>query len=249
MSAPTSADTESQQPARRIIRGSNKMLHKKSKSVILTLALHGHCDVNIYFQFTVDDKQNQSIPTRACKYTRVRDIVSVRVDWAKRTWKNPCPPRIRTSSTCLYRQRTPGRPAVPWRWRLSETLRMRQSHILPFVLFHLHKKKKEQRSRWQWQELPTCSSRGRGLHVALRHFGEGVQLLDQAQGFLPWQTPHLCAERLLQNIKAHVQCSSWFRSFNILFSFLCSFQDVWQLLIIRIINYPWQIVIWYYETS
>lgn len=61
MSAPTSADTESQQPARRIIRRLNKMLHKggKSKSVTLTLTLHGHCDVNIYFQFTVDDKKKR----------------------------------------------------------------------------------------------------------------------------------------------------------------------------------------------
>lgn len=61
MSAPTSADTESQQPARRIIRRLNKMSHKggKSKSVILTLTLHGHCDVNIYFQFTVDDKKKR----------------------------------------------------------------------------------------------------------------------------------------------------------------------------------------------
>lgn len=77
MSAPTSADTESQQPARRIIRRLNKMLHKggKRKSVILTLTLHGHCDVNIYFQFTVDDKEKkkktQSVPTRTCKCTRV----------------------------------------------------------------------------------------------------------------------------------------------------------------------------------
>lgn len=37
----------------------------------------------------------------------------------------------------------------------------------------------------------TCSSWGRGLHVALRHFGEGIQLLHQAQGFLTRETPHL----------------------------------------------------------
>lgn len=31
----------------------------KSKGLLLTLALHGHRNVNVYFQFTVNDKKKE----------------------------------------------------------------------------------------------------------------------------------------------------------------------------------------------
>lgn len=155
----------------------------------------------------------------------------VQVDLAKPTWKNPCPPRIRTSSTCLYRQRTPGRPAVPWRQRLSETLRTRQSHILPFVLFHLFKKKTMKKKRKELMAVTGVAylflQRPRSPRSSQTLWGRRPAPWPGSRLSYVTDASSLCWEAVLQNIMTHVQGSSWFRSFNILFSFLCSFQDVW----------------------
>lgn len=73
------------------------------------------------------------------------------------------------------------------------------------ILFYLKKTKNKTKL---WDVSPTCSSRGRGLHVALRHFGEGVQLLHQAQGFLARQTPHLYVQGCHRQIS--VRIPPWF---------------------------------------
>lgn len=52
---------------------------------------------------------------------------------------------------------------------------------------------------------PTCSSGGRGLHVALGHFGEGVQLFHQAQGFLARKTPHLYVQGCHRRISIRIR--------------------------------------------
>lgn len=38
--------------------------------------------------------------------------------------------------------------------------------------------------------LGTCPTAGCGLHIALRHFGEGVQLLHQSQSLFLGKSPH-----------------------------------------------------------
>lgn len=105
----------------------------------------------------------------------------------KSTWKNPCPLRIHISSTCLDRQRTLRRPEAPWHRKQSETLRMRQKiNRVTNIFFWYH-----YYCFFSSEGCLTCSSWSWSLHIALGHFGEGVQLPHQTQGFLPGQTPHL----------------------------------------------------------
>lgn len=59
ISAPTSADIEGRYKT--WARFSEKDIHcvmRMRKSVILTLAFHGDCDVNVYFQFAADNRKN-----------------------------------------------------------------------------------------------------------------------------------------------------------------------------------------------
>lgn len=49
-------------------------------------------------------------------------------------------------------------------------------------------------SVWFQGSGPTCPPRCRRFHVAVGHFGEGVQLLHQTQGFPSGQTPHLSGQ-------------------------------------------------------
>ena len=102
----------------------------------------------------------------------------------KSTWKSLCPLRIRISSTCLDKQRIPRWREEPSHKTLSATLGMRHNsyytHI--FIIIHII---------FTSEGCPTRPPRRWRLHVALGHFGEGVQLPHQAQSFPPGQTPHV----------------------------------------------------------
>lgn len=70
---------------------------------ILTLASHGHCDVNIDPQFTIHGKQKGRLKKNKPIWCNCL-VLSVNL-----TCRNLCPLHTHTSSMCLYTQRIPGR--------------------------------------------------------------------------------------------------------------------------------------------
>lgn len=70
--------------------------------IALTLASHGHRDVNIYPQFTVHGKQKVNLET---SHAKVITLV-LKLNF---TCQNLCPLHTHTSSMCLCTQRIPGR--------------------------------------------------------------------------------------------------------------------------------------------
>lgn len=72
----------------------------------LTLASHGHRDVNIYPQFTAHGKQKANLKTSQVKGMTL--VLPVNL-----TCRSLCPLHTHTSSMCLCTQRIPGRQAQP----------------------------------------------------------------------------------------------------------------------------------------